>query len=59
VPTRRITDNALITFECAHAIQRTSGRTAGSCAYKLDLSKAYDRVDWCFLKAGDGEVGLS
>jgi hypothetical protein len=26
VPTRRISDNALLAFECAHAIQRTPGR---------------------------------
>jgi hypothetical protein len=40
--------NALIAFECIHAIQRTNGEEF--CAYKLDLSKAYDRVDWRFLK---------
>jgi hypothetical protein len=50
MPTRRITDNALIAFECAHAIQRPLGRKEDFCAYKLDLSKAYDRVDWGFLK---------
>jgi hypothetical protein len=50
VPTRRITDNALIAFECAHEIQRTNGRRGNFCAYKLDLSKAYDCVDWGFLK---------
>jgi hypothetical protein len=50
VPTRRITDNALVAFECANTIQKTLGRKADFCAYKLDLSKAYDRVDWCFLR---------
>jgi hypothetical protein len=50
VPARRITDNALIVFECAHAIQKTSGRKEEFCAYKMDLSKAYDYVDWGFLK---------
>lgn len=48
VPGRLITVNALIAFECIHAIQRPSGKNY--CAYKLDLSKAYDRVDWGFLK---------
>jgi hypothetical protein len=40
---RMITDNTLIVFECIHAIQRTNGEEF--CAYKLDLSKVYDRVD--------------
>ena len=42
------TDNALIAFECIHAIQKTNGEEF--YAYKLDLSKAYDHVDWGFLK---------
>jgi hypothetical protein len=50
VPSRRITDNAIIAFECAHEIQRSNGRRGDFCAYKLHLSKAYDRVDWGFLK---------
>jgi hypothetical protein len=48
VPARRITDNALIAFECAHAILRTSGRKEDFCAYKLDFCKAYNRDDWDF-----------
>jgi hypothetical protein len=44
-----IIDNALIAFECIHAIQRNYGEEF--CANKLDLSKAYDRVDWGFLKS--------
>jgi hypothetical protein len=50
VPSRRITDNAIIAFECAHEIQRSNGRRGDFCAYKLDLSKVYDRIDWGFLK---------
>jgi hypothetical protein len=51
VPSRLITDNAIIAFECIHAIQRGSGGRKEFCAYKLDLSKAYDRVDWGFLES--------
>jgi hypothetical protein len=50
VPSRHITDNALIVFECVHEIQRNNSRRGDFYAYKLDLSKAYDRVDWGFLK---------
>jgi hypothetical protein len=49
IPGRMITDNALIAFECIHAIKENSDARGDFCAYKLDLSKAYDRVDWDFL----------
>jgi hypothetical protein len=35
---RRITDNALIAFECVHAIRKGVGDSEEYCAYKLDLS---------------------
>lgn len=44
-----ITDNTLIAFECFHAIQKCKRENQNFCALKLDLSKAYDRVDWAFL----------
>jgi hypothetical protein len=50
IPGRLISDNALIAFECFHAIQRNKNPSDSFCAYKLDLSKAYDRVDWSFLE---------
>lgn len=49
IPGRMITDNALIAFECLHAINTSKDGRSEFCAYKLDLSKAYDRVDWRFL----------
>jgi hypothetical protein len=50
VPRRMITDNALLAFECFHFIQKNRRPEYAACAYKLDLSKAYDRVDWHFLE---------
>lgn len=46
---RVITDNALIVFECLHAIKTSSDNKSQFCAYKLDLLKAYNRIDWGFL----------
>jgi hypothetical protein len=45
-----ITDNALIAFKCLHNIKHGSKNCKRFGAYKLDLAKAYDRVDWGFLK---------
>ena len=58
VPSRRITDNTLIAFECIHAIQKGNGRGGDYCVYKLNLSKAYDRVDWGFLKSVMEKLGF-
>ena len=45
-----ITDNVLVTYESLHTMCcRRSGKR-GSMALKLDISKAYDRVEWPFLR---------
>ncbi|KAK1678937.1 hypothetical protein QYE76_039785 [Lolium multiflorum] len=53
-----ISDNALIAFECMDTIQKSSDRKGKFCAYKLDLSKAYDRVDWTFLEGAMKRMGF-
>jgi hypothetical protein len=50
VPGRLITDNALVAFECMHFIEHNKKQENNFCAYKPDLSKAYDRADWGFLR---------
>ena len=45
-----ITDNVLVTYKSLHTMHcRRSGKR-GSMALKLDISKAYDRVEWPFLR---------
>jgi hypothetical protein len=46
IPGRLITDNVVIAFKSFHKIQRSKNSRDTHCTYKLDLSKAYDRVDW-------------
>jgi hypothetical protein len=58
IPGRLITDNALIAFECIHAIQTGSAARRKFCAYKLDMAKAYDRVDWRFLEGVLAKLGF-
>ncbi|KAK6164048.1 hypothetical protein DH2020_000912 [Rehmannia glutinosa] len=50
VPGRLITDNALLAFKIFHSMKHNQAKNKGSFALKLDMSKAYDRVEWKFLK---------
>ncbi|KAK9995768.1 hypothetical protein SO802_020454 [Lithocarpus litseifolius] len=46
---RLITDNVLIVFETMHHINQRKGGSKGEMALKLDMSKAYDRLEWTCL----------
>ncbi|XP_042950188.1 uncharacterized protein LOC122282297 [Carya illinoinensis] len=51
IPRRLISDNTLIAYEVLHSMtSRVKGRR-GFMALKLDMSKAYDRVEWDFVTA--------
>ncbi|GJV79883.1 hypothetical protein Tco_1515753 [Tanacetum coccineum] len=45
---RRISDNILLTQELMHNYHLD--RSTPRCAFKVDIQKAYDTVDWDFLK---------
>ena len=47
---RLITDNILVTFETLHYMKNHNSRNTSYMALRLDMSKAYDRVEWSFLK---------
>ncbi|GJS41527.1 reverse transcriptase domain-containing protein [Tanacetum coccineum] len=48
VPGREISDNILLTQEIMHNYHLDRG--PARCAFKVDIQKAYDMVDWGFLK---------
>ena len=47
---RLITDNVLGAYESLHTMHCHKNGETGSLVLKLDISKAYDRVEWYFLK---------
>lgn len=45
IPNRLITDNIIVGYECLYKIRYRKGKKNGIVALKLDISKAYDRVE--------------
>lgn len=48
---RLITNNIMVAFEMQHFLRRKIQGRIGFAALKLDMSKAYDRVEWPLLRA--------
>jgi hypothetical protein len=56
---RSILDNALIAIEVIHALKRKTQGRRGELALKIDISKAYDKVDWGFLRGVMTKMGFA
>ena len=46
---RLISDNVLVAFETLHCMKNHNSGKTGFMVIKLDMSKAYDRVEWNYL----------
>ena len=55
---RFITDNILVTYETMHYISQKRTGKIGEMALKLDMNKAYDRMEWDCLKGIMLKLGI-
>ena len=58
VPGRLISDNVLAAFEIMHSMRQKTIGKVGWMALKLDMSKAYDKVEWGFIEAMMSKLGF-
>ena len=58
VPGRLITDNIICAYECLHFMKRTKSKNNSFCALKLDMMKAYAKLEWPYLQAIMGKLGF-
>ena len=56
---RLISDNILVAFETLHCMQKQNSNTHSYMALKLDMSKAYDHVEWSFLEELMRKMGFN
>ncbi|CAL2255075.1 unnamed protein product [Prunus armeniaca] len=54
---RQITDNIIVAQEVLHKFKSAKGKK-GFIAWKIDLSKAYDRMQWPFIREVLWEAGI-
>jgi hypothetical protein len=56
---RLITDNIIAAYETLHTMHTKMWSKVGFMGIKLDMSKAYDRVEWDFLETVMWKMGFS
>jgi hypothetical protein len=59
VPGRSILEKAMAAIKLIHYMKSKTRGKRGEVALKLDISKAYDRIDWDFLKEMMVKMGFS
>ncbi|KAA3469529.1 reverse transcriptase [Gossypium australe] len=59
VPGRIIHDNILVAHEMVHYLQSTKNGPNKGFVIKLDMSKAYDRVEWDFIEEVTNKIGYA
>lgn len=58
VPGRMITNNIMVSFEVMHYLKRKGTCKDEYMALKLDMGKAYDRIEWSFLEVMMKNMGF-
>lgn len=56
---RSIHDNAMVAIEFIHCIKTKIRGSNGCVALKLDINKAYNRIDWDYLTSVMGKMGFN
>ena len=56
---RLISNHIMMAFETLHCLQRYKFGSHGYMTIKLDMSKAYDRVEWPFLEGLVRRMGFN
>lgn len=59
IPGRIITENVLVAFETLHTMDTRLKGNKGYMAVKLDISKAYDRLEWGFVEGVLRKLGFA
>lgn len=55
---RFTSDNIAVAFKLMHSLKKRNNGQKGWMGVKLDMSKAYDRVEWGFLAAMVHKIGF-
>lgn len=59
IPNRLITNNIIVAYEMLHYLKRKKKGKHGLAALKVDISKAYNRMEWGYLEKVMEKYGFS